>query len=124
MSEQVSSTIGLLPAVEPSLSLTHRPDATLLTRYLPDAVEAVKVQSWLLLVPSPQPYCCNWVPDVVDELGTSMQRVLLPLTRLYWPELPVAFHCWLVAVPQATWMSSAELSADAPVTSTHLPLAP
>src|SRR5690242_4248454 len=37
MSEQVSSTIGLLPAVEPSLSLTHSPIATLFTRYLPEA---------------------------------------------------------------------------------------
>src|SRR5690348_14506866 len=35
MSEQVSSTIGLVPAVEPSLSLTHRPVPTLLMRYLP-----------------------------------------------------------------------------------------
>ncbi len=121
MSVQVSSTIGLLPAVEPSLSLMHSPEATLLTRNLPDAaVEAVKVQSWLVLVPSPQPYCCSWVPLVVVPLGTSMQRVELPLTRAD----PWTFHCWLVADPHAVWMSRALLAVEAPVTSTHLPLAP
>ena len=67
--------------------LMHSPLTTLLTRYLPDAaVDAVNVQSWLALVPSPQPYCCSWVPEVVDPLGTSMQRPLLPLARLNWPE--------------------------------------
>src|SRR3954467_7691096 len=57
-SEHVSSTIGLLPAVEPSLSLTHSPVATDCTRYFPDAAaEAVNVHNWLVFVPSPQPYC-------------------------------------------------------------------
>jgi hypothetical protein len=94
-SEQVSSTIGLLPAVEPSFVLMHSPDTTLLTRYLPAAaVEAVNVHSCGGLRPSPQPYCCSWVPETVDELGTSIQRVLLTLARLNWP-LPrsTAFHC-------------------------------
>jgi hypothetical protein len=75
------------------------------------------------LVPSPQPYCCNCVPEVVDALGTSTHRVLLPLTRLNCAfGRATAFHCWLVPPPHATWMSGAELSAETPVTSTHLPL--
>jgi hypothetical protein len=91
-SEQVSSTIGLLPAVEPSLLLRHSPLATLLTRYFPDAAEAVKFHSCCGLVPSPQPYCCSWVPETVDELGTSMHRVLLTLDRLNGPP-PCTRHC-------------------------------
>jgi hypothetical protein len=52
MSEQLSSTIGLLPAVEPSLLLMQSPVAALLTRYLPAAaVEAVTDQVWLALAP-------------------------------------------------------------------------
>jgi hypothetical protein len=58
MSEHVSSTIGLLPAVEESLSLMHRPLETLLTRNLPAAAaEAANVHSWLVFRPFPQPYC-------------------------------------------------------------------
>ena len=95
MAAQGSSTIGLFPAVEPSLVLTHRPDAAFRTRYLPAAaVEAVNVQSWLALVASPQFHCWSWVPDVVDELGTSMHLVLLTFTRLYWPVFrATTFHC-------------------------------
>nr|WP_305789338.1 hypothetical protein [Actinoplanes lichenis] len=59
-------------AVDPSFVLTQSPVATLFTRNLPDAAaDAVNVQSWLVFVPSPQPYCCSCVPLVVDELGTS-----------------------------------------------------
>src|SRR6185312_10550944 len=123
MSEQVSSTIGLLPAVDPSLSLMHSPVATDFTRYFPDAaVDAVNVHSWFTFVPSPHPYCCNWVPETVLDEGTSMQRVELTFARLNWPfARAVAVHCWsLAAVLQATWTSSALLSTEAPVTSTHL----
>jgi hypothetical protein len=65
------------------------------------------------------------VPETAP-LGTSMHRPLLPLTRLYWPEAwATACHCRSVAVVlQATWTRSALLAVDAPVTSTHLPLAP
>jgi hypothetical protein len=95
MSEHVSWTMGLLLAVDPPWSLMHSPVATLLTKYLSEAaVEAVKVHNWLILVPLPQPYCCNCSPDVAAPLGTSTQRVLLTLTRLYWPELcATVFHC-------------------------------
>src|ERR1700755_485291 len=98
MSEQVSSTIGLFPAVEPSLSLMHSPEATLLTRNLPAAaVEAVKVHSWLFLVASPQLYCWSWVPETVVELGTSMHLALMVLTSWYWP----VFRWWTFQVAVA-----------------------
>src|SRR5262245_46124500 len=48
MSEQVAWTIGLLPAVEPSLSLMHIDVAAFTTRYFPAAAdEAVNVHNWL-----------------------------------------------------------------------------
>src|SRR5689334_3262014 len=101
MSEQVSCTIGLFPAVDPSRLLMHRPVATLRIRNLPDAAdEALTVQSWLTLVPSPQPYCCNCRPDVLAALGTSMHRPLLPLARVNWPAADT-FHWVRVAPAQA-----------------------
>src|SRR5262245_21569361 len=63
-SEHVSWMIGLLPAVELSLSLTHNPVATLAARYLPGAADdAAKVHCWLTFVPSPHPHCCSCRPD-------------------------------------------------------------
>jgi hypothetical protein len=86
MSLQVSWTVGLLPAVEPSLLLTHRLLAVLVTRNLPlAAAEAVNVHCWLVFVPSPQPHCCSCVPDTVDEDGTSAHLVLPTFTRLNAP---------------------------------------
>src|SRR5687767_6101816 len=71
MSEQVSWMIGLLPAVEPSRSLTHSPLAALAIVYLPDAApDAAKDHRWLTFVPSPQPHCCNCTPGVVELDGT------------------------------------------------------
>src|SRR5689334_20012239 len=76
-SEQVSCTTGLLPAVDPSLLLMHRPVATPVTRNLPlAAADAVNVHCWLVFVPSPQPHCWSCVPETVDDDGTSAHRVL------------------------------------------------
>src|SRR4051794_39196647 len=52
MSEQVSCTIGLLPAVEPSWSLTHSPLSALVITYLPAAAaDAENDHVWLVLDP-------------------------------------------------------------------------
>ncbi len=123
MSEQASCTIGLLPAVEPSLSLRHRPLEALFTRYLPAAaVDAVNVQVWLVL--PPHVYCHNWVPDAVVALGTSTHLPLLTLASAWPPFCAATRNCWWVAVAQATWTSGALLDVAAPLTSRHLPLAP
>src|SRR6185312_4014743 len=58
MSEQVSCTTGLLPAVDPSRLLTHRPETPLVTRNLPDAApDAANDHCCGAFVPSPQPHC-------------------------------------------------------------------
>jgi hypothetical protein len=82
-SAQASWTMGLFPAVEPSLSLAHSPLAALVMVYLPGAaVEPVKAQRWLGLVPSPHPHCWSCIPEVAEPDGTSAQRVLARLTRV------------------------------------------
>src|SRR6185503_7517013 len=105
-SAQVSWTIGLLPAVDPSLSLMHR---LLAMRYFPP--EAVNDHCWLAFVPSPQPHCCSCRPDVVAQDGTSTQRPLPTLTRV----CAAMRHCCRAAVAsQALCCSSAPLSTDPP----------
>ena len=83
MSEQVSWTIGLSPAVEPSLSLMHRPLPTLTTRYLPDAAdEAVNVHCWLVCVPRRSRTAAAARRTWSSRTGTSMHLPLLTLTSL------------------------------------------
>src|SRR4051812_26685397 len=123
-SEQVSCTIGLLPAVEESLSLTHSLDETLLARYLPDVDDAVNVHC-CQAAPLVQPHCCSCRPDVVAAPGTSMHWPLLTLTRLYPADAATTRHCCRVAPDaQAAWVSLAPDAVDDDGTSMHFPLAP
>src|SRR5262245_267439 len=122
MSEHVSSTIGLPPAVEPSLSLTHRLVATLTTRYLPDAADEATNVHWRFACGVPTEYCGNGVPDVVDDAGPSMHLPRPTLTGWYPEPLTSPRHCWKVLPDaHAAWVSSALFAVDEPGTSTHLP---